>query len=73
MPFPIVPIIKGATQVVRMVAPRVAKTLAKKIKKSIDTKDTSIPGRETNSISVGKVRRKRAKNKVSTIVPTFNC
>ena len=45
----------------------VAKTLAKKIKKSIDTKDTSIPGRETNSISVGKVRRKRAKNKEKVI------
>jgi hypothetical protein len=27
MPFPLVPIITGATQVVRMVAPRVAKML----------------------------------------------
>jgi hypothetical protein len=45
----------------------VAKTLAKKIKKSIDTKDTSIPGRETNSISVGTIRRKRAKNEKKAI------
>jgi hypothetical protein len=41
--------------------------LVKKLKKSIDDKDTSIPGRKTGSISVGKIRQKRAKNKEKTI------